>query len=337
MSRDWLLPLVPLYAAGAAAKNLAYDRNWVEPHRLRWPVVSVGNLSVGGAGKTPLVIRLAELLARDGLTVDVLSRGYGRGSRAVEAVDAAGSARQFGDEPLLIAQRTGVPVVLGADRYAAGLLAERSLGSDARALHLLDDGFQHRRLARNVDVVVVHASDLDEKLLPAGRLREPISSLKRATIVVLREEDLDVEERLRRLGIVAPIWRMHRTIEVPPQIGKAVAFCGIARAQEFFGSLAASGVSLVATRAFTDHHRYTQRDVAALLSSARAAGAQAFVTTEKDTVKLDPGLREQLERGFPLQIVRLTVTLQNEAAIVEDLRGRIAGGVQAIRDVPVRK
>ena len=336
MSRGWLLPLVPLYAAGASAKNLAYDREWLQPHRLGWPVISVGNLSVGGAGKTPLVIRLAELLTSNLLTVDVLSRGYGRGSGIVKAVDPAGNATQFGDEPLLIARRAGVPVVVGADRYAAGLLAEKSLRPDVRAVHVLDDGFQHRRLARDADVVVVHRSDLEERLLPAGRLREPVVSLKRASIIVLREEDLDVEERLRKLGVVAPVWWMRRAIEVPPAAGRAVAFCGIARPQEFFRSLAASGVSL-AEATFSDHHRYTQKDMELLLSRARAQGASAFLTTEKDAVKLDASLRRQLEQSIPLHIVKLTVTLRDEAAIVADLQNRIAGGRQAVRHGPVRK
>ena len=337
MNRGWLLPLVPLYAAGASAKNLAYDRGWRQPHRLSWPVISVGNLSVGGAGKTPLVIRLAELLTSNGLTVDVLSRGYGRGSGIVEAVDPAGSATQFGDEPLLIARRAGVPVVVGADRYAAGLLAEKSLRSDVRAVHVLDDGFQHRRLARDADVVVVHRSDLEERLLPAGRLREPVVSLKRASIVVLREEDQDVEERLRKLGVLAPVWWMRRAMEVPPSVGKAVAFCGIARPEEFFRSLTASGVSVAETKSFSDHHRYTRKDMEVLLSSARAEGADAFVTTEKDAVKLDARLRRQLEQSIALHIVKLTVTLQDEAQIIEDLRKRIEGGRQAVQHGPVRK
>ncbi len=120
-----LAPFVPLYAAALTAKNLAYDRAWITPKRLKWPVVSIGNLSVGGAGKTPVVIRIAQLLRDAGHSVDVLSRGYGRRADEVTRVDPEGSASRFGDEPLLIA-RTGVPVYVGADRCAAGLLAERS-------------------------------------------------------------------------------------------------------------------------------------------------------------------------------------------------------------------
>ncbi len=209
-----------------AAKNAAYDRGWVKPQRLAWPVVSVGNLSVGGAGKTPLVIRLAQLLAAEDIPVDVLSRGYGRSGYDVERVDAEGEAARFGDEPLLIARATGVPVYVGASRYEAGLLAEHNASSPG--LHLLDDGFQHRKLARDLDIVVVHASDFVESLLPAGRLREPLTSLKRASAIVLRSEDRRVEAELRRRGISVPVWIQHRRLAVE-FVTRAVAFCGIAR------------------------------------------------------------------------------------------------------------
>ena len=160
-----LLALTPLYAAAVAAKNLAYDRGWLRAEHLRGPVISVGNLSVGGSGKTPLTLRLAELLRERDLAVDVLSRGYGRRSEATAKVDPQGSAQNFGDEPLLMA-RAGVLVYVGDSRYEAGMLAERDAGSPR--VHLLDDGFQHRQLARNVDVVVLHRGDFADQLLPAG-------------------------------------------------------------------------------------------------------------------------------------------------------------------------
>lgn len=172
-----LTPLELLYAAGLRASNARYDRT--EPARLKWPVVSVGNLSVGGAGKTPLVIRLAHLLAERGFAPDVLSRGYGRASTAAERVNPAGGVESFGDEPLLIVRAAHVPVFVGASRYAAGMLSELGESDAARHVHLLDDGFQHRQLARAVDIVVVHPDDVRDRLLPVGRLREPLSSLER--------------------------------------------------------------------------------------------------------------------------------------------------------------
>ena len=180
-----LAPFALLYSSLVRARNARLDRT--SPAQLKWPVVSVGNLSVGGTGKTPLVICLAELLGREGFAVDVLSRGYGRSHRMVERVDTEGSAGRFGDEPLLIARQAGVPVYVGASRYEAGRLAELELGGAGPRVHLLDDGFQHRRLARVVDVVLLHRSDLHQRLLPAGRLREPLSSLGRADVIVLRE------------------------------------------------------------------------------------------------------------------------------------------------------
>ncbi len=317
-----LLPLDPLYAAAVAAKNLAYDREWLRPQRLRWPVVSVGNLSVGGAGKTPLVIRLAELLRTEGLAVDVLSRGYGRSGTATERVDAHGDAARYGDEPMLITQSAGVSVFVGASRAAAGRLAEMELPAGARAVHLLDDGFQHRKLARAVDVVVVRQSDLDEALLPAGRLREPLRALRRASIVALRAEEPGLEEELRRRGIEAPVWWIERNLEIDPA-SCAFAFCGIAFPDEFFKSLAGAGVEIVERRAFRDHHRFSMADVHQLAAAARASQTQSFVTTEKDAVRLTPAMRAVLEGAAPLHVAKLVVRLRDEKEMVRDLLRRI--------------
>jgi len=391
LKRGWLAPLTPLYAAGLSAKNVAYDSGWLRARRLRWPVVSVGNLSVGGSGKTPLTIRLAELLVADGFRVDVLSRGYGRSSSAVEEVNPAGDASRFGDEPLLIARRVGVPVFVGSSRYEAGLLAEgvgsrgpdllsspkpmsqnrdpstgsgqamghpHSLSSgdsgqpnwlsppkptsqkrdvghphglspeDSGLVHLLDDGFQHRRLFRDVDVVVLHRSDFGERLLPAGRLREPLTALRRADFVVIREEDSGLEAVVRALGVEAPIWRMKRSINVQPELAtsteRVVAFCGIARPQEFFSSLIAIGVNLELAVAFADHHRYASEDVERLAQKASAWHAEAFVTTEKDSVKLDAQLLGILEANAPVRVARLAVSLRDEASVVRQLREKLA-------------
>ena len=207
-----LAPLELVYGSLVRARNARFDRMAVL--RLRWPVVSVGNLSVGGAGKTPLVICLARLLERDGIQTDVLSRGYGRSRKTVERVDAEGSAERFGDEPLLIARATGVPVYVGASRYRGWTAGGKGNAGRGQNVHLLDDGFQHRQLARNVDLVVVHPSDLRERLLPAGRLREPLSSLGRANVIVLRQEDKDLETSLRAYARKECLfWRVRRTAQ----------------------------------------------------------------------------------------------------------------------------
>ncbi|HZD47151.1 MAG TPA: tetraacyldisaccharide 4'-kinase [Silvibacterium sp.] len=308
-----LTPLVPLYAAALNVKNLAYDRGWIKPNRLRWPVVSVGNLSVGGAGKTPAVIRLAQLLREQGHAVDVLSRGYGRESQGVERVDPEGSAVQFGDEPLLIARTAGVPVWVGADRYQVGVQAERSQSTPS--IHLLDDGFQHRRLARAVDIVVLHSSDFDQHLLPAGRLREPLSALKRASVLILRDEDRELEAELRRRGFDVPLWIQQRRLAVNSP-ARAVVFCGIARPSEFFSALRTRGIEIAATSAYRDHHVYSDSDINSLLQLREAHKAEAFFTTEKDWVRLTASQRARLA---PLHIARLEVVFENETAVTAQL------------------
>ena len=171
-----------IFGVGVRARNALYDSGTVRARSLQGPVVSVGNLSVGGSGKTPFVLLLGELLTARGVKFDILSRGYGREKRGVARVDSGGSSRDFGDEPLLLARRLNVPVIVGEDRYEAGLFAEKHFGPQ---LHLLDDGFQHRALARDFDIVLVTPEDARDSLLPAGRLREPLKSLSRADAVVL--------------------------------------------------------------------------------------------------------------------------------------------------------
>jgi tetraacyldisaccharide 4'-kinase len=318
MTPALLAPLELVYASFVRARNARFDR--MAAQRLRWPVVSVGNLSVGGAGKTPLVICLARMLEREGWGADVLSRGYGRSSQTAERVDGAGDAARFGDEPLLIARAAGVPVYVGASRYEAGLLAEAETGGGGPHVHLLDDGFQHRQLARDLDIVVMHRSDLRERLLPAGRLREPLSSLERAGVIVLRAEDAELAATLR--GYAARdcrFWHMRRTLALSSTGKRAVAFCAIARPEEFFRALTAAGVDVVERVSFRDHHRYTAGDIERLVKLARRHGCDEFVTTAKDEVKLDASLRLQLNAVAPLRTAALTVEIENEAAAVSQL------------------
>lgn len=316
MMRGALLPLVPLYAAGVGAKNLAYERGWARQKRLQGPVISIGNLSVGGSGKTPLTIRVAQLLRERGIAVDVLSRGYGRRSNAIEKVRPEGSAEEFGDEPLLITRTSGIPVFVGANRYCAGMMAEAAAAGPM--VHLLDDGFQHMQLARDVDIVALHRSDFRERLLPAGRLREGFKSLSRAQIIAMREEDRDLEGELRGRGCARPIWWMERRLEVPAA-GPVVAFCAIAREDEFFSELRYQGVAVAAMRAWGDHHRYTEGDIVELIELRRQHGAEAFLTTEKDWVRLTLEQMRKLERTAPVRAAKLVVRLLDEAAAIEQL------------------
>jgi tetraacyldisaccharide 4'-kinase len=316
-----LLPLSWLYGWALARKNAEFASGRRRVERLRWPVVSVGNLSVGGSGKTPVVMRLAELLAHAGVAVDVLSRGYGRSARTVAQVDPAGDAKTFGDEPLLIAHRTGVPVFVGASRFAAGTLAESVAARETEPrVHLLDDGFQHRRLARAVEIVLLHRTDFDSALLPAGRLREPLSALERADIVILREEDAVYEAEARRwAGPDTLFWRVQRKISVAVPEGPVVAFCAIARADEFFAKLVEAGLQIATVRAWRDHHPYTPADLRNLGRLAERSGAKAFVTTAKDAVRLEDAWRKELSAAMPLTVAELEVRFEAESEAITQL------------------
>ncbi|HEV8182899.1 MAG TPA: tetraacyldisaccharide 4'-kinase, partial [Candidatus Angelobacter sp.] len=262
-------PVSAIFAAGVALRNVLYDRGVFKVRKLARPVVSIGNISVGGSGKTPFVIALGELLQQRGIEFDVLSRGYGRRSTEIAVVDPNGTPEQFGDEPLLIARKLRAPVIVGADRYQAGLLAEKRFSSK---LHLLDDGFQHRRLHRDFDIVLLPAEDQRGSLLPTGRLREPLSALKRADAIVLPDSS---EKPLHAKSV----WRARRQVEIAAD-GRLIAFCGIARPRQFFDALQAAHQEIAGTLAFRDHHRYTQRDIDRLLDLKKQTGAPGFVTTE---------------------------------------------------------
>ena len=328
--RPWLLPLVPLYASAIALRNSRYtEAN--RGRRLARPVVSVGSISAGGAGKTPFVIALAGLLQQDGVAVDVLSRGHGRRSREVLRVDPMGDARIFGDEPLLIAQSSGCPVYVGADRFAAGQLAEQQIelpGAHATPhVHLLDDGFQHRQLARDVDIVLLTLEETRDLLLPAGNRREEFESLLRAGIVVVREEEqMEICGFLReQFGRLPHLWLCRRvTTLAQPFPDAPLLFSGIARPAEFVDAIflraAACGQTLRGHLQFDDHQSYGSRQIALLLDRARSTGARSFITTEKDAVKLTPAMRQRLGSIGPLHVAGLRTELLEPAPAMRELR-----------------
>lgn len=325
MRRPWLAPLVPLYTAGAAL-----HAHFQRTRRLGWPVVSIGNLSTGGAGKTPLTIALAQLLTARGIHVDVLSRGYGRTGSEPARVRPDGTAAEFGDEPLLIARATGVPVYVAARRYDAGLLAEREATrqqddplSRVSSAHILDDGFQHLPLARAVDILLLNRDDWQDSPLPGGNLREALRAAKRASILAIPAEDTALEAELRAWGWSGPVWRLQRRMEAPQIDGPVSAFCGIARPEQFFSGLVQAGVKVAARKTFRDHYRYTASDVAKLLAAARAAGATALITTEKDAVRLG-ALAALFPPEMPLKTAGLVTGIQDESAAIDWLVARLA-------------
>jgi tetraacyldisaccharide 4'-kinase len=306
-------PLTGLYGAATALRNILFDRGVLSSRRLRQPVVSVGNLSVGGSGKTPFVIALGELLKARGVRFDVLSRGYGRKTRGVLVVETGGTASDFGDEPLLIARRLGVPVIVGESRYAAGWLAEQKFQPQ---LHILDDGFQHRSLARDFDIVLMTERDFEDRMLPSGRLREPLSSLARADAVVL-PAGLAVDHPALRQK---PIWRIERELVLPNPPSAPVVFCGIARPKQFFAQVRAAGVTPAAEVVFRDHHAYDLDDIRSLIGTRRDRQAGGFLTTEKDAVNLAPN-QHHLK---PLVVAELSLTIEYPADVVDAILSRIA-------------
>ena len=300
--------LSSIFGAGVQLRNSLYNVGVLRSRRLTGPVVSVGNLSVGGSGKTPFVLLLGELLLARGVKFDILSRGYGRKTKGVMLVDPAGTSQDFGDEPLLLARRLGVPVIVGEDRHEAGVFAERNFGAQ---LHLLDDGFQHRSLARDFDIVLVTPEDARDHLLPGGRLREPPNSLARADAIVLTSgasgDSFPLDGKL--------VWRARRGI-LPKDVPlRPVAFCGIARPKNFLLQLRTAGIEPVAEAFYRDHHPYTQRDIQELLKLRQQSEAGGFVTTEKDAINLG-GYLAALE---PVAVVPVKMELLDAANAVDTM------------------
>jgi tetraacyldisaccharide 4'-kinase len=305
-----------LYGQIARARRGWYERRPGAQRQLARPVISVGNLSVGGTGKTPLVAALAAWLVAEGERPAILSRGYARRDRTPEPFVVSDGARLLadvfaaGDEPLMLAR--AVPqarVIVGADRVAAGRLAETTLDA---TVHLLDDGFQHVRLARDLDIVVTAAGALGaDHVLPKGRLREPIDMLSRAAVlVVVGADDAAAAAEAARFGVphgVGATRRLGAPVAVsggvPPPGARVVALAGIGAPSQFVTALAGQGWQVMATRPFADHHWYTDADLAAVARLVEAHGAWGVLTTDKDAVRLEP------LGALPCAVARVPMTL----------------------------
>lgn len=331
--RPWAWPFVPLYAAVISTKSWMRRVGLLSTRRLRWPVVSVGAISSGGAGKTPVVIALAKLLKDRGWEVNVLTRGYRRQGTSVEQVDLSvpDAAQRFGDEPVVIAREAEVPVWVGSDRYECGQRAQDSADLAWHGLHLLDDGFQHRQLARTLDLVLVTSEDLKDSLLPAGNLREGLAALSRADAVVVREDEFEVAGKTvwELVWAGTPVWTVRRKLVFPAPMKtlgaglRPLAFCGIARPEDFQKMLTAEGCGVVKTLAFDDHHAYTMGDIDVLVKQADEERATGFVTTDKDAVKLTPEMRQRLETVGPVMVVTLEVEFVNTYEVMRAVEARI--------------
>lgn len=292
-----------------------------ERRSLDRPVVSVGNLSMGGSGKSPLVAHVARLLQHIGHKPAVLSRGYARPRSTDGAVVVSDGVRILagydiaGDEPLMLArQLPGCAVVVCPDRYLAGSLAERRLGC---TVHVLDDGFQHLQLNRSLDIVILRRRDLAERVLPSGRLREPLDAIVAADAVVVDGEE-GIESEAMRLG-ARRVFVMSRHVG-PVTHEPAYAFAGIAHPEDFFDALRRAGCTLAGSARFADHHRYSAAELSRMSESAAQAGARALVTTEKDAARLP-----DVKLPLPVAIVSLTVSME-PANDFETLLERVSGG-----------
>lgn len=297
-------PFSAAFGAVVKARNTLYKRGLFASERLQWPVISVGNLSVGGSGKTPFTILLGQELQQRKLAFDILSRGYKRKTSGVRLVEEGGAAAEFGDEPLLLAEKLQVPVVVCEDRVAAGRYAEQSFSQVKPAhggtwYHLLDDGFQHRRLARDFDIVLVNPEDLEDQLLPLGRLREPLEALERADAIAV-PESMDAA-RLQRFA--KPIWRVQREIVVDRDKlpARPIVVTGIAKPQRFLSDLRRHSVDFAEAATYPDHHAFTPSDIEHLVRLSARHKSGGFLTTEKDAINLRP-YRTQLGEVTPVAL-----------------------------------
>ena len=322
-SRPWLAPLGAVFGGAAALRAALYRRGVLGRHRLGSPVISIGNLAVGGRGKTPLVERTASLLIDAGQRVAVLSRGYGgsfRGDALIvsDGIRVLAGSEQAGDEPVMLARALPAAVVaVGRDRVRVGRAVEAALGL---RVFLLDDGFQHLQLVRDLDVVCVDADDLGERLLPAGPLRESLSALERADVVAVSAEDEEAAQRaVARLSSQldpARVFRVRRRpagfrdlegANVPPP-SRAFLLTGIARPVRVATDVAQQGTKVVGRAAFADHHRFRPDEIDSVARRAQAAGADAIVTTAKDALRL-PATRLAL----PIVVFHVTCAVDDEA------------------------
>jgi tetraacyldisaccharide 4'-kinase len=316
-----------LYAAIVRRRRERYARCPELRRRLRRPVISVGNLAVGGRGKTPIVAAIARELLALGERPAILTRGYARTSPedgVVVVRDADGiraDLARSGDEPLMLARSVpGATVLVSADRYLAGRLAEHQFGA---SVHILDDGFQHLQLDRDVDIVLVGRDDIAHPMtFPAGRLREPFDTLVAADAILAADDDVVVDA----VGLDAPFFRTRRVLTKPRTHGmSALAVAAIAFPSRFFDDLRALGCTLVRTLAFRDHHPYSWRDVNRIVTEAKASGAQVVLTTEKDYVRLLP------YRPFAMPIECVPLTMEPDP--LPEFRQWLAGSLRAARDI----
>jgi tetraacyldisaccharide 4'-kinase len=354
--------LASIYGKVADLRNRLYDSGVFESFDLGAPTISIGNITAGGTGKTPLVAHVAKCLAAGGQKVCILTRGYGRKDAKNRVLVSDGeqilaSPAEAGDEPLELAQKLiGKAIVIAdADRVSAADWAKRKFGATA---FVLDDAFQHRKVRRDLDIVCIDATDPfgGGKMLPAGRLREPLSNLNRTDMVVITRANLakdisdlrfeiselnaaaaiftaknDLKNVARLEEFLAKIQRTQREVkditralplaETAPKSTSTVAFCGLGNHENFFEQLRREKFSVAAGKTFRDHHIYTQKDVIEIEAIAREKGAEMLITTAKDAVKLS-----DLKFEIPCFVAEIEMIISDADAFEALLHRFFVGG-----------
>lgn len=330
-NRIWgviLFPLSVFYRAAVFLKNLSFDKKIKIPSRVKSKIISIGNISVGGTGKTPLVNTLTSILVKAGYRTAVVSRGYGGKGKGTICVsngeNILSSAEECGDEPLLLATKLpGIPVVTGADRIQSARLAEKKFQPE---VIILDDGFQHRKLHRDIDIITINATNPrgNGMLLPAGPLREPWKNLQRSDVVVITHSDKTTGTRSLQSAIGKyspnPIFLSchrpisftslsHDKIPLPSLENQPVlAFAGIANPDSFRQSLLDIGCVLKKYIVFPDHHYYTDSDKKEIMQNALLHQVKAIISTEKDMVRI----RQWTKIPVPLYFLKIELTFGDE-------------------------
>ena len=333
-----------LYGTIVEARNLLYEKSVFKSFSLGVPVVSVGNITVGGTGKTPLVAFVAQVLAESGEKVCVISRGYGRKNPKNRVLVSDGEsiladAKQAGDEPFELARKLlgKAIVVADANRVSAGNWAREKFGITA---FVLDDAFQHRKVKRDLNIITIDATNPfgNKKMLPSGILREPLKNLKRADAIVITRANLsedisNLKLEIKKYNSVCPIFVAENKISglinledfhakaqsspsseekertnVKGQKTKALAFCALGNPNNFFEQLKLENFDLSATQKFPDHYFYKREDIAKIEKEARESGAEILLTTAKDAVKL-----KDLQFDLPCFVVENVMIFDDES------------------------
>jgi len=322
-----LFPLTFFYWLVVVCRNIFYSKKIFISKKLPTKVLSIGNITTGGTGKTPAVIFLTKLLSQKGIKCAILSRGYGRKSTGTQLVTDGNARvldwRKFGDEPSLMANHLpGIPIVVDSKRYRGGRFLVDNFKPE---VIILDDAFQHRAIKRNLDIVLINSKDSkkDYKLLPSGILREPVSSLKRADVLIFTKTNLAEPNNylknlvkstkapvyLSTLKAESPILRNGRPLQIKKNLN-VIALSAIADTRGFLLTLKQAGIMVVKHFDFLDHHNYQQSDLDKIFKQMKKLNVETLITTEKDMIKLT----HLKLNGIKIYTVKVSFVLEEKGA-----------------------